>query len=441
MFKKSELLKKYGLWLKTGLIALFIVCLGGMNCITFVRENANVPNYQTRNHGLNDWDRPQSYVGEDFEDWKKRRDVVAGELKIIFDRAEAKGTNYTLVDYFQDIDQLIALEDKYNFYLTSPNMLEHLVRRRDALSSWKRYEPNSQELKYIAGIQKKWQQRDGLYEEMSDFNAKQVSFACLYWLVEKYLILMLFWGLIYIIGFEEHEKAYRKFQQWHHENHFYFEAQEPFSGQLSFYDEMLIAPWRFALRVILWPKYFWNYPRYESPAQMLRFNRIKAEFLRYKPLGYQLTAREETILLAQARKPVKDIERAIASLFQFPALVRRSVYLGYLSLVLGFLFQPAITLAASYSKKVDAHFYGQNQTVLVEQQYDTSHQIRDGTEFPRQHHDQTANDCLAEDFQPLLYVSDNLMIRLADLILLKPKEIFFELDHIPLSGLCLRRVV
>lgn len=434
MFKKSELLKKYGLWLKVGLIALFFVCLGGMNCITFVKENSNAPNYQTRNHGLNDWDRPQSYVGEDYEDWKKRRDVVAGELKIIFDRAETKGTNYSLVDYFQDIDQLIALEDKYKFYLTSPNMLDPLVHRRDTLSCWNRYEPNAQELEYIAGIQKKMQQRDGLYEERSDFKAKQVGLACLYWLIEKYIILMLFWGLIYIIRFEEHNKALRRFSRHHSELGRFIHVEEPYGGRLSFYDEMLIAPWRFALRMILWPKYFWNYPRYESPAQMLRFNHLKAEFLRYKPLGYQLTKREEAILLAQSRKPVKDVQKAIASLFQFPVLVRRSVLIGYLSLIFGVLFQPAISLAASHFNKVDNHFLGNSQTVLVEQQKDSGNQIRAGTDFSDQSHNQPAND-LAVVAQSLPIISHVLLAKLADLILRKPKEVFSSIDHVPLSGL------
>jgi|GEM_PF-2654035 len=434
MFKKSEFLRKHGLWLKIGLIALFIVSLGGMNCIIFARDNMKEPDYLTHNKGLDDWNRSDKYVGSEFDDWKSRKEAASKELEIIFGKAKAKAENYTLVDYFQDFEKLMVLEDKYNFYLTFPKMLEPLLRLRDAKASWKRYEPNAEEQQYIVGMQQKIQQRDGLYSASSDFNLKEFGLNCLFRLIPKYLILMLFWILIYIIRFEEHDQARRRFQRHHHELGRFIDDEEPFPGRLSFYDEMLIAPWRFVMRVILWPKYCWNYPHYESPAQMLRFNRLKAEFLRYKPLGYQLTPREEAILLAKARKPVKDIERAVASLFQFPVLVKRSVYIGYLSLFFGVLLQPVISLAAGYSQKVDAHFYGQDQTMLVEQQNDTGPLIRDGTNISVQQHEQNFPDWQAVLPKPMdLQLVFDQLLKFIEKLKLKLPLLILDIDHVPLT--------
>ncbi len=440
MFKRSNWLEKYGLVPKIFLVCLLFVCIGGLNIfLGFAQVNSY--SYQQKfshNAKLDPWFQPPAYTGPEFDSWRERKEAAQKEIDSLYQLALVKGNAYSVADYFHDFDSLMELEDKYNIRLTSStpfSPLDQFVLLRDKLSAWSRPTPDDKQVAYIQKIGEKIRQRNGELDYTSNTDISWSSLRpILSWLIDAYLKFMFFCTLIYIIRFEEHKKSIRRFQRHHHELGRFINDEEPFPGRLSFYDEILINPWRFIGRVLLWPKYFLHYPLYESPAQLWRFNRLKAEFLRYQPLGYQLTPREEAILLAQAGKPVKDFGKTIRTLFSYPVFIRRSVYLGYLSLVLGFLLQPVIVLAADYSKKIEAHCYGQDQTILAEQPSDTGQQIRAGTETPKQQPDESGNECLiltvAEMSIPLSR-SEKIM----DLILLKPKEIVADIVHVPIFRL------
>ena len=122
---------------------------------------------------------------------------------------------------------------------------------------------------------------------------------------------MVFWAFVFVIRFEERKTAQKKVKRHIHNTDRFYDDLEKRPGNLSLKDEILLCPWRFISRVILWPFYFLKYPWYESTAEMLRYNRLKAEFLRYKPTGYQLSQPRR---LGNNRHPIAG-ERLFVSLF------------------------------------------------------------------------------------------------------------------------------
>ena len=437
MSKKSHWLKNYGFLARVYVVVVFFLLLNGLNIFVELKEVIG----QRQNLPTGKYDSYiQGTIGgrflpntPEFDDFIRRKGLAAEEIIKILLEIEANGDNYTRVDYFRNMDRVMDLEDKYKLQLMGGVVMpfESVVQAsRQAMLD---HSPltNEQEI-YIKKIQDKYAFRSGLApaRPMSPINWWVVSA----WILKKYFLLMLFWLSIYLIRFGERDKSIRIFKRHHSELGRFIEDREPYPGNLSLKNELFICPGRLLMRVLLWPKYCWNYPHYESPAQMFRFNRLKAEFLRYKPLGYQLTPREEAILLAKARKPVKDIERAVASLFQFPVLVKRSVYIGYLSLFFGVLLQPVISLAAGYSQKVDAHFYGQDQTMLVEQQNDTGPLIRDGTNISVQQHEQNFPDWQAVLPKPMdLQLVFDQLLKFIEKLKLKLPLLILDIDHVPLT--------
>jgi len=441
MFKRSKWLEKYGLVPKIFLAGLLFVSIGGFDFVIFLKENSssNHRNY-SHNAKLQRWDSPPSYNAIGMEDWIARKKAVSSEIQKLYQQAVGKGDAYSVYDYFHDYEKLMALEDKYNLFLTVSSMGSPLkmfvnLRDRKGILNGKPV-ITAVQLEYVNKVQQQISKRRGEgNHKVSNAELWSGFLSLLLWLSKSYCMTAIFCFFIYLIRFQERKIAELKVGRHNPETGYFYETYEKQPGSISLQDELLLCPGRFMSRVILWPFYCLKYPFYETTSEMLRFNRLKAEFLRYMPLGYQLTPREEAILLAKARKPVKDIEQAIASLFQFPALVRRSVYLGYLSLVLGVLCQPAICLAASYSKKVDNNFYGQGQIVLVEQQKDAGAQIRDGTGPPQ--HDQQ-HDC----FGDVIYALDHELAKIKTLVLIiflevqkNLKEIIFAIEKIPISRL------
>jgi hypothetical protein len=451
MRRQSVLLMQYGIWVKIGLGCLIFICLGGLNAITCFREmnaQSDLRDRLNQNKTLDDYARPPAYGCHEFDDWKERKESAQKEINVILEQAKAKDDNYSLVDYFRDFDKLMVLEDRFHFYLTSSALIfdypiHQLALLRDANPHRevnKSFTP--EQVAYMDGVRTKIEHRSGEYFSRQPPSSSYVILVCVVnWLWPKYLMLTLFWFLVYIIRFEERTKAMEKLPKHHHDGNYFYEAEEPFPGQLSLKDELIICPWRFLSRVLLWPFYFRAYPFFENTAEGRRYLQAKARLLQNKPFGYQLNFGEDLWVRREARKPVAEFEKMLKQLseIEVPQLVKKSLFTAYLSLIFGILLQPAIVLAASHSKKVDTHFYGQNPIVLVEHQNDSDYQIRDGTSTPNQQHDQTANNWLTAEVQPLLSVPNGLMQRLADLILLKPKEVFAEIVHVHISGLLAAR--
>ena len=135
-------------------------------------------------------------------------------------------------------------------------------------------------------------------------------------------------------------------------------------------EEIILGPTRFLIRVLIWPKYILSYPLHEGNAEKFRYVRIKAEYLRSKPIGYQLSKAEEQRLRNIARQPVREFKKTLRKMRELeitPLVVKRSLATAYLSLMLGVFLQPMIVLAAKSSDKLNAHFYQPVSIVQVEQ--------------------------------------------------------------------------
>lgn len=436
MFKRSLWLEKYGLVPKIFLAILFFVCLDGLDLVLIFQEASARNNHlYSHNSKLDRWDKPPAaYKGREFEDWITRKKAVEIEIKELVRQAKAKGDGYSLYNYFQDYEQLMVLEDKYNMYLTSPGMmspLEEFIRLRDQKASWKRPEISETQMDYVKSIQTKISLRNGeVYSESEpDFSAVLHSLG--FWLLKTYLFGMFFMFLVYLIRFQERKTARQKVQRYNdYTGNFYFESLNR-SGTISLCNELLLCPGRFISRIIFWPFFFWKYPFYETTAEMMRYNRLKAEFLRYKPVGYQLTKKEDAILRSQAKRKVKNFNKTIKSVEEFQlnsSIVRRSLATAYLSLILGIVLQPAITFAAQYSDKVNDHFYGQSVMVQADQQQEY---IDTGPDPPQQDDQPMGDDCpvLPNWFSWL--VPAGLIIWLKNESLIKLKELNHSIDHVP----------
>ncbi len=439
MFKRSLWLEKYGLVPKIFLAILLFVCIGGLDAFLFLKDagNNSAAKY-SHNAKLDNWDRPPpAYKQAELEDWTARRKAAEVEIKKLLQQAEAKGDDYSVYDYFQDFDQLMVIEDEYHLHLTSAGVLsplEQFVRLRDrkGILNGKK-EPTEEELSYITSIQKKISLRRGEYYRPSE--KIQIPYCSIFiWLVRTYLMFMGFWFFIYLIRFQERKTAKVKVQRHIHNTDRFYDAYEDLPGNLSLRDELLLCPWRFINRVAFWPFFCLKYPFYETTAEMLRFNSLKAEFLRYKPIGYQLSAREEVILRARAKAPVKNFAKAIQSISEleiYPNAIRRSLAAAYLSLVLGIVLQPAIVFAAQCSKKVDHHFCGQTQ--IVQMQQVSQHQL-DGPDPPQpDQHQQTWQAVLPKpmDLQPVF----DQIFRFMEKLRLKLPLLIFDIDHVPIARL------
>jgi len=434
MFKRSEWLKDYSIWVKIFLVLLFVVSLGGLNLINSCREIAAESNFPNHNSKLDDWIRPPTYEGLEFEQWKARKEAAKKEIETIWAEARSKGESYSTYDYFKNYNQLMDLEDKYNFFLTTLNYpaLSELVRFRDFKSNGRlNTKLTAEQIKFIDDVQTRIAFRQGEARPHKDqCSGWQTLGEILNWLWPKYLLLMFFWFLIYVIRFEEREHSIRKFQRHHHELGRFIDVEEPYPGQLSIKDELIICPWRLIFRILFWPFYFWKYPVYETTAEMFRFNCLKAEYLRYKPVGYQLSESEEEILRAKAKSPVKDFENAIKGIKEFqitPLIVRKSLATAYLSLFLGILFQPAIVLAARHSAKTNAHFYSQVQIVALQNIDHQSIGPPDNDESQKSAWAMPVYEPILSNFLTVLYL---VLLR----ITLKFKEFAKKIEHIPIHG-------
>lgn len=438
MRRQSKFLREYGIWVKLGLVCLFFISLGGLNIITFSKEvssQSNLPNHNTK---LEDWTRPPTYEGPEFEAWKARKESAQKEIDSILSEAQAKGENYSIYNYFQDFDKLMELEDKYNFLLTVPylNPIEELLRLRDAKGIWSKANKNitPEQQQHIEKVQDRIFMRrgEGPRNKAELISGWQILSAITSWFWPKYLLLTLFWFLIYLIRFEEKDEAIRRFQRHHHELGRFINDEEPFPGQLSLKDELIICPWRLLSRVLLWPFYCFAYPHFENTAEGIRYVRAEARLLQGKPFGYQLSPAEDAWLRRQARQPVKEFEKTLKQLsdFEVPQLVRKSLLTAYMSLLFGILLQPAIVLAAAHSNKAAQHFFG-NQVQLVQMQQVNQHQL-DGPSPPQQQHpDFQAVLPSPVAVQPILQV----LYKVAIEFWLRLPLLVFDIDHVPLNSL------
>ncbi|MBN1325652.1 hypothetical protein JW977_01570 [Candidatus Falkowbacteria bacterium] len=364
MKDKKEWFRNYGLILKIVSGLVLFIWLGGLNIIIFLREDPSASSY---NSTLDSFDRPPTYSGPKFEDWKVRHDAAKAESDAILKRAKSRGDNYKFYDYFNDFNELMDLEDKYHIFLTSPALfspLGELVKLRDQRGVFEKQQTmrDEENSKFIIAVGDRSDRRNGIVAAKTSIDNKALLISAVKWLSIVYLKFMFFWFFIYILRFAEKDKSMRRFQFHHHELGRFVDSQEPFPGFLSFKEEVLLCPFRLLTRLLLWPKYCFAYPHYEDTAEHIRYLRLKARFLQGKPLVYQLSESEDRWLHSQAQAPIKEFEKTLKDLVEFeisPQFVRKSLAVAYLSLILGVFLQPFIVLAAKSSSKINEHFYGQ----------------------------------------------------------------------------------
>jgi hypothetical protein len=433
---KSEWLKKYGLIPKTILVVLFFIGIGGLNIVNSILAPDNVIEFELEPYHQGSLPQKQYFSGsKQFAAWLEKKETIGPILAQIYAEADAHGGNYTLYEYMQHYEQLMDLENEYRISLTSGyNSPLHDLRLKNINSEHQAREIYTHRLTeeqriYVASVQDRISSRDKLYKQDVEINWSGIAS----WLISSYLQLMLFWLLIFIIRFEEKIKAMKMVKRYISELSNYVEYYEE-DGSLSLKDELLICPQRLILRVIFWPFYCWHYPHHESPAEKIRFIHLKANYLKYKPVGYQLAKNEEAVLNARAKQRVKDFDQAIHQLFviETPVLVRKSLITAYLSLFLGGFLQPAIVLAAKHSDKLDKYFYAQ---VIITQAEIAGFEI-DSDHDPPEQNDQTSPNWLIETVTLLQKRVDGLIFRFKITFFFKLKEVFSSIDHIPrrLSG-------
>ncbi|MCX6743070.1 MAG: hypothetical protein NT116_02420 [Candidatus Parcubacteria bacterium] len=401
---KRKWLEEYAIVPKVILVILFFFWLDGAVVLKGPAE-AN-----TYNSKLDNMTQPRGYQGTKFEEWQQRRASVQNELKVVYNEAKAKGYNYNIVSYFQDLNRIMDLEDKYNINLTTsmPNALDNLHYYFYKVPENTRV-PESQK-EFVEQVQNRFGKRTGT-EKSGPINWAVVLPQIFNWLVLAYFKLIFFWLLVYLIRFEEN-KMYQ---------------------ELSFKDELIICPSRFLLRILLWPRWCFAYPYHENTAEAMRYLKLKARFLQNKPFGYQLSEKEEIWLRQQARALVEEFEKALKSLREFkaPQLLKKSLATAYLSLFFGVLLQPAIVLAAKHSEKLNAHFYSQIQIVEVghEMQFFNNH----SADPPDESNSSWAIPVKKFEPEGLLLVW-SLVI---DLFLTKPQGVIKDIFHVPLARLFL----
>ncbi len=434
MFDSAIWLKKYGLLVKFILVILFFVGLNGLEIILPIYESSKVKVYYKYDNYLG----YRANSPEDAKNFLERRNAADQEISIMLEDIKNRKSEIKLVDYFRYLDKLLDLEQKYKINLTGGTMYPsekiHLAcfaaMSENGNFSLAEEDMTGKERFYINAVRDK-------HSWLHDMPVKKGNLSINYlavfsWLWKKYLQIMFFWLLIYVIRFQEKEKSIHRFKRHHNELNRFIDDQEYYPGSISLSEELLICPQRFLLRVLLWPFFCWKYPLYETTAEMIRFNRLKAEYLRYKPVGYQLSDREEIILRSKARAPVKDFAKTIKGIKEFqitPLIVRKSLATAYFSLVFGVLFQPAIVLASTYSQKANDHFYGQAQIVEVgheAQFFDTQ-----SADPPDE-----SNSSWAIPVREFKHEEFLLVWRSAiHYLLIKPEEMIKEIFHVPLFRL------
>ncbi|MFA5029915.1 MAG: hypothetical protein WC518_04270 [Patescibacteria group bacterium] len=92
---------------------------------------------------------------------------------------------------------------------------------------------------------------------------------------------------------------------------------------LGLRSEIGLAPLRFAKMLVGWPVYVWLYPHETTAATELRRLRLKAEYLRDKPSGYQLSAAEKAYLAELASQPRFQLHQLLALIQAEQDLARR----------------------------------------------------------------------------------------------------------------------
>ncbi len=376
---------------------------------------------------------------EEINDWLERKKQADLGIDLMIQEIEKRRNEIKLVDYFRYFDKLLDLEEKYKIRLSS-GILSPLEKNHRACFTAMAKNGNSQiaeedlpekERFYINAVR----DRHAWLHDIPVSKKGELSInylAAFSWLVKKYLLIMFFWFLIYIIRFQEKEKSIYRFKRHHHELNKFINDQEPYPGHLSLKEELLLCPERFLLRVLLWPFFCWKYPIYETTAEMVRYNRLKAEYLRYQPVGYQLSDREEIILRSKARAPVKDFAKTVRGIREFkitPLMVRKSLATAYLSLFLGVMFQPAIVFAAKNSEKVNNFFHGSVQIVKIDYQF----QYFDNGIDPPQNDNNFSPPTISNKFTLEILWTEWKFVIIP--MTSKLKEIIREIFHIPLTRL------
>jgi len=389
----SVWLHDYGMIPKAIFVSILFIWLGGLNIFQAAFSDSGEGRLDEFLY------HPLNLKAEQLDGWTKRRNLAMAESNIIVKRAKAS-PNYGLRNYFSDMNELLDLEDKYQFNLTN-GTLSQLNKLHSLVLLKKRVELDERDV-FISKVRLRFEERHGIKASGEPID----WLAILQWLVITYMKIAGFWVLFYVVRFKE-DKHYQK---------------------LSLKDELLICPERFFLRSILWPKWCLAYPFHEDTAEAIRFIRLKAEYLKYKPLGYQLSKEEDYRLRAEARQPIKNFDDIIRKIYglETPRVARNALAMAYLSLFLGTILQPAIVLAAKHSEKVKGYFYSQCQIVQLSQE----DEIRvDNKGSPDENSYKNIWAIVRETVLPELIATEEKMSLPGKK---KPKEIFFSIDHVPL---------
>ncbi len=368
MERLARFTKRYSVWIQIALFFVGLEMLGVRGCVDHLREveerEAAKPNiYRDNNYDRVDFP-PEGCESSDtvcYKEWWARREAFRAEVEVIHQQAKQKGpTGYRLMDYWRDWYDINKVEDKYRIdgtrnvvYFTSA--LKELVFYRDEARLGNPHFLYGADAPTTLELKREIFARDGqLIPE--DEKPREPSWwkEPLEWFVSKYLI----WALVTLLMFMVRLAASHKF---------------------SLKEEFILNPLNLLGHALRWPWHFLGFPEHVTPARYLRFQKLKAYYLRSKPIGYQLTAQEDNALKVRAQQPIKRFDQALEALSGIdfnPQLVRRSLAMGYLSLFVGVVFQPLLATADE-----SAHDDVQSIVHIVDQ-----HAHDQGLSPPQDHH-------------------------------------------------------
>jgi len=279
---------------------------------------------------------------------RKRHTAFMAEMYKLTDAAEKVKATYTKVEYFRDLNKILDIEDTFKMSLDGFDglrIVNQLLGNSYANAGNEHPTPNQEAA--ITIVQKRYESRH------LDSNPKPVDWSkIINYLFLAYFKLMFMWLLIYLIRFTERRAGIA--------------------------ETIVATPWRFITRLLIWPKWCLTYPNHKDTAEYLRYLRLRAEFLRHKPMAYQISNKEDWELREKAKQSTRDFREILEELNdKYHILPRRSLGWAFLSLALGILLQPAFTFAANHSFKPMASDQGICQLELTQVQSVEVHKFHD----------------------------------------------------------------
>lgn len=195
------------------------------------------------------------------------------QVKPLWQKTAAQKEQYFLEDYFDDLDKMLVLCQANFMPLLYPLAVEtYGIGMEEAewlatQNGWRQKE-NQQNPDLGLVRLKRQEEYTRWYEQATAIGEPDFDWLMLgQWLLFTYLKGMVISYLVFLIRLKGDPRS-------------------------SIKQELVMAPLRFAKMLLGWPVYLFIYPYYTDTAMELRRLRLKAEYLRDKPISYRLTAAE-----------------------------------------------------------------------------------------------------------------------------------------------------